>query len=177
MLLAMTHVDNTCPCGSNKTYIQCCQPLHLEQQQAKTAEQLMRSRFSAFYLAANGETHLCEYIINTWHVSQYQNKQQALLDLQQHISSQKYYSLRILNSSSEHLNDIQGEVEFVAFFNTEQQAANNPHCAQQLHERSRFIKEDGFWFYVDGDFCADIKLQRNDLCWCGSTKKLKKCHG
>ena len=44
----MTSLEN-CPCGQGQ-YAVCCQPLHLKQQTAQTAEQLMRSRYSAFAL-------------------------------------------------------------------------------------------------------------------------------
>ena len=44
----MTLLKN-CPCGRG-LYVECCQPLHLEQQYAQNAEQLMRSRYSAFAL-------------------------------------------------------------------------------------------------------------------------------
>ncbi len=37
----------TCPCGTQKSYEECCGPLH-EGSKAKTAEELMRSRYSAF---------------------------------------------------------------------------------------------------------------------------------
>ena len=42
-----------------------------------------------------------------------------------------------------------------------------------FYEASRFVKEKGRWYYVDGTH----ELGRNDPCWCGSGKKFKKCHG
>jgi len=52
------------------------------------------------------------------------------------------------------------------------------------HERSRFIKQNGAWFYVDGEMnpaqeqrIVTHKLGRNDPCHCGSGKKFKKCCG
>jgi len=50
-----------------------------------------------------------------------------------------------------------------------------------MHERSRFIVEDGRWRYVDGEhFAADDIIKkpgRNEPCFCGSGKKYKKCCG
>ncbi len=42
---------NSCPCGSGKVYAECCGPLHSGEARASTAEQLMRSRFSAYALS------------------------------------------------------------------------------------------------------------------------------
>ena len=48
-----------CPCQSGLEYQDCCQPLHQYQKIASTAEQLMRSRYSAFVLAE------IDYIVKT----------------------------------------------------------------------------------------------------------------
>jgi len=50
-----------CPCLSGETYDHCCGPFHAGRAQAPTAEQLMRSRYSAF---AVGDV---EYLRATWH--------------------------------------------------------------------------------------------------------------
>jgi SEC-C motif-containing protein len=49
-----------------------------------------------------------------------------------------------------------------------------------MHEKASFIKEDGQWFYVDGDIikapqARSEKIGRNAPCPCGSGKKYKKC--
>ena len=41
-------------------------------------------------------------------------------------------------------------------------------------ERSRFLKENGQWYYIDG---TRPQFGRNDPCPCGSGKKFKKCCG
>ena len=132
----------------------------------------MRSRFSAFYLAAEGQTALCEYLVNSWHHSQYADKKQALHDLLKSCQQQQWHSLKIVNTEAGGKMDTTGTVQFVAFF-----TSSDNETVQQLHEKSHFIKENGLWFYRNGSFQADIKLQRNDTCWCGSGKKFKKCHG
>ena len=47
-----------CPCGSQDSYKNCCKPLH-RGEPAKSAVQLMRSRYSAYALS------LPDYIIAT----------------------------------------------------------------------------------------------------------------
>jgi SEC-C motif-containing protein len=46
-----------------------------------------------------------------------------------------------------------------------------------LHEKSRFIKEEGKWFYLNGTVMPriSVKIGRNEPCPCGSGKKYKKC--
>ncbi|WP_130537358.1 hypothetical protein [Thiomicrorhabdus indica] len=41
-----------CPCHSGKSYEQCCRLFHLDFYQAQTAEDLMRSRFTAFAIGS-----------------------------------------------------------------------------------------------------------------------------
>ena len=47
-----------------------------------------------------------------------------------------------------------------------------------LEEHSRFVREDGHWFYLDGEhIVTPFKPGRNDPCPCGSGRKFKKCCG
>ncbi|MCW8832412.1 MAG: YchJ family metal-binding protein, partial [Colwellia sp.] len=50
----------TCFCGTNLTFEQCCQPLIHARKYAQTPEQLMRSRFSAY------ATNAYQYIFDTY---------------------------------------------------------------------------------------------------------------
>jgi uncharacterized protein YchJ len=50
-----------CPCGTGLPYAECCRPLHDGTGTAASAEQLMRSRYSAF---AVGDP---AYLLATWH--------------------------------------------------------------------------------------------------------------
>lgn len=147
-----------CPCQSGQQYTTCCEPLHQQKQQAKTAEQLMRSRYSAFVMQHT------EYLQATLHPSQHQPDD--AVSLQQTMESTQWLGLRIVISAE--YGD-KAEVEFIAFYQ------DSP--IGQLHERSRFIRQHNQWFYVDGTFLPPVKLQRNDKCICGSGKKLKRCHG
>ena len=184
-------MNNLCPCGSTQTYTQCCQRFHSGQQHAETAEQLMRSRFSAFYQGAKGMGKIEDYLAITHHPSQRHKNEST--ELQQSFKQQQWLSLKILKSNKGQLKDTQGQVEFVAFFQqlplktAPQQTISGqtkpeqtiPEQAKpkQLHECSNFVKENGKWFYVDGEMLEAIKLGRNEPCWCGSRKKLKQCHG
>ena len=45
-----------------------------------------------------------------------------------------------------------------------------------LEERSRFVRENDHWFYLDGEHTVTpLKPGRNDPCPCGSGPKFKKC--
>ena len=60
-------------------------------------------------------------------------------------------------------------VEFKAYY----QENGNIHL---LHEKSKFVKDDGIWKYLDGEL-YNSKIERNESCPCGSGKKYKKCCG
>jgi SEC-C motif-containing protein len=123
-----------CPCGRSNAkgqtlaFNSCCGPYHLSQN-APDAESLMRSRYSAFVL---GDV---PYLLATWHSSQ----RPATLELQ---DAGKWLGLEIKQHrpTGEHT----AEVEFVARFRIKGSAVRQ-------QERSRFVRENGRWFYVDGD--------------------------
>lgn len=121
----------------------------------------MRSRYTAFC-----KRHV-DYLIATLHPSRRQADDRAALAAT--IDRHQWLGLRVLDVQQGRRADDAGYVEFVAYFE------GSP--IGQLHERSRFVKEDGRWFYVDGEHMAPVKTGRNDPCWCGSGKKYKKCHG
>ncbi|MGB2248351.1 MAG: YchJ family protein [Alcanivorax sediminis] len=141
-----------CPCQSGKEYSQCCQPLH-DGQPATSPEALMRSRFSAFALGK------ADYIERSWHRST--RPENLSLDEQE-----RWVGLTILAASQD---GDQGKVHF--------QAVSQDHQGfTLLEEVSNFIREEGHWFYVDGETSVSVlKPGRNDPCLCGSGKKFKKC--
>lgn len=147
-----------CPCGRHQSYENCCQPLHLGQRQAGDAETLMRSRYSAFV------KHDIDYLIRTLHPGQRRDDNRKTL--QHTCQNTRWLGLQILGAVNvQH----HAEVEFVAFYEDEPLG--------QLHERSRFICNDGHWQYIDGTFLPAVKIARNAPCPCGSDKKFKHCHG
>ncbi|TDB86095.1 hypothetical protein E1091_16540, partial [Micromonospora fluostatini] len=118
-----------CPCGSGTTYGRCCRPLHRGTTDAATAEQVMRSRFSAF---AVGDL---DHLLRSWHSS----TRPAGLRLD---PGQRWVRLEVLDTARGGLLDSAGTVEFRAHY----RAAGQPGT---LHERSRFVREDGRWVYLD----------------------------
>lgn len=89
----------------------------------------MRSRYSAFVLGDTG------HILRTWHPS----TRPASVELE---AGAHWLGLDIRHHviTGEH----SAEVEFVARFRVGGREVRQ-------HERSRFVREDGVWFYVDGD--------------------------
>jgi len=123
-------VDDRCPCLSGETYGECCGRFHSGEAFAPTAERLMRSRYSAY---ATGKQ---DYVAATWHPT----TRPADLELDADV---RWYRLDILATQAGGPFDTAGTVMFEAFFRS---SAGN---SSQL-EKSRFVREDGRWFYVDG---------------------------
>jgi len=150
-----------CYCNSQKNYNECCFPFLSGSLKAENPEQLMRSRYSAFC------TKDVQYLISTHHPSR--QKADELELLTQTFRNTHWLGLKILKTQ-ESRTDIQiGYVEFVAFYQNSE--------IGQLHENSKFIYENGQWYYLDGVILEPLKFARNELCWCGSKKKYKRCHG
>lgn len=153
----MTQIS--CPCG-HSLYSQCCQPFHDGLQKPSTAEELMRSRYSAFALKQP------QYLWQTLHSSQQPTT--SLNELTKSVQAQEFQSLTVIQCKQGQAKDNEGIVEFRAVYKHGQGLAF-------LQERSRFVKEAGQWFYLNGEF-QQPKFARNDPCWCGSGRKFKKCH-
>lgn len=83
----------------------------------------------------------------------------------------RWTGLRVLDAVRGGEADADGEVEFVAFY----EEAGRP---GERHERSRFRREAGQWFYVDGEPpTTHPRPSRRDRCWCGGGSLYRKCHG
>ena len=147
-----------CPCGSEKEYEACCGRIHNGTWQAASPLELMKSRYSAYTLG-NGR-----YLVDT---AVPENRYEADIELiEEHAQHTNWLSLQIIDSSEA---DDTGVVEFKAFY-------EENGSVKVLHERSRFVKQDGRWLYAEGEL-YDTKIGRNDPCPCGSGKKYKKCCG
>lgn len=158
MVLLLTPNSGLCPCCSGKSYKGCCQPLHNGDLTASSAEQLVRSRYSAFCMGDS------DYLISTLHVDFRLSKDEVVL--RRTIEETQWQGLKII----QHAPGIDtATVEFIAFY--------GDHPVEQLHELSRFVKQKEQWLYTDGDYLAPVKLNRNEICFCGSARKYKKCHG
>lgn len=120
-----------CPCGSGALYGTCCAPCLAGERIAPTAEALMRSRYAAYVLQR------ADYLLATWHVS----TRPKTLDLS--ADPCKWLGLEVRRHRL--IDEARAEVEFVARYRVAGRG-------QRLHELSRFVQEDGRWFYVDGDY-------------------------
>jgi Uncharacterized protein conserved in bacteria len=129
--------DARCPCLSGETYANCCGHYHRGEASAPTAERLMRSRYSAF---AVGDA---DYLLRTWHP----NTRPQLLELDAGI---RWVRLDILETAGGGMLESTGVVEFRAVFRGPPGAGAGS-ARGALHERSRFVKDDRHWYYVDGD--------------------------
>lgn len=125
-----------CPCGATHrrrplAYADCCGRYveHFDAEPAPSAEALMRSRYSAFV------RENAAYLLATWHAS----TRPAQLDFE---PGAKWLGLEVRAGAQ--TGEHSAEVEFVARYRVGGRAV-------RLHERSRFVREQGRWYYVDGD--------------------------
>ena len=121
-----------CPCGNAAGYAQCCGPLH-DGAIAETAERLMRSRYSAYVLKRE------DYLIATWHAST--RPVSLKLATQQPPPTWLGLDVKQHEQKGEH-----ATVEFIA------RLRYGGGKAQRMHEISRFVREQGSWYYLDGRF-------------------------
>jgi SEC-C motif-containing protein len=126
-----TKNSSICPCGSNKPYSSCCARYVDNNESAPTAEALMRSRYTAYTLLRE------DYLLATWHAS----TRPSGLGLAEEVPT-KWIALEV--KRHEQPDADHAIVEFVARYKVNGRA-------HRLHEVSRFVRENGEWFYVDGE--------------------------
>lgn len=141
-----------CICGNEKDFSECCEPIITKQKEPQSAEELMRSRYSA-YVQANGE-----YLVYSA-VKENQYQEDIAL-IEEFSNSVEWLKLDVLDVKPT-------TVEFKAYY-------SDQNGIQVLHEKSNFVQEDGIWKYKDGAL-YNSKVERNEICPCGSGKKYKKC--
>jgi len=124
--------SSKCPCGSGLKYSKCCGQYLKQGRNPLTAESLMRSRYTAYVLKDEA------YLLNCWHTT----TRPSQLDLEKDFTD--WLNLEILMCEAGKEYDNKGKVEFIANFKLE-------NTRQQIHEVSRFIKENERWFYLDGE--------------------------
>jgi len=129
---AMTY----CVCNSDKAFDQCCRPFLDQVKFAKTPQQLMRSRYSAFALGGYGT-----YLLETWVPEMRDQLNVHELSLR----SLDWERLEIVNKSQQ---GDKGVVEFKAYF-LDQYGSEKVH-----HEVSQFLRRSNRWLYVDGHVCV-----------------------
>ncbi|WP_230655790.1 YchJ family protein [Psychrobacter sp. I-STPA10] len=192
----MVTLNHSCPCqiltntvpltqnNSQPSYANCCQPLHQSlqtgQQFAQTAEQLMRSRYSAFVLQN------IDYIVATTLPSQ-----QPLLDIlaiKTWAQETNWSGLEIISHNPQ-IGKRHAQVEFKAYFTT----AEGLQCHHELSafvkikvkssdESAKNAKEKTLekWFFIDPTVDMVISgkaISQKQPCICGSGEKFKRCCG
>lgn len=117
-----------CTCGSGHAYLHCCGRWH-DGEAAPTAEALMRSRYVAFAMCNE------PYLLQSWHAT----TRPASVEFD---SALKWLGLSI---KAAHTEGDHATVEFIARYRV------GGGSAARLHERSRFVREQGRWLYVEGE--------------------------
>jgi SEC-C motif domain protein len=118
-----------CPCGLSTPYGECCGRFHDGQRAAATAEQLMRSRYSAY---AAGDR---AYVMRTWHPS----TRPTRLDLD---GGPRWVRLEVVAVSDGTAFHTEGTVAFRAYY-------RERGAEHVLAEHSRFVRHEAAWVYVE----------------------------
>ena len=120
-----------CYCGSNDLFSKCCKDIIEGVVPANSAEQLMRSRYSAYAVSAT------DYLLKTAHPSI--RRQQSIKEIQKWADENDWQKLEIIKTTTT-------TVEFKAYY-------LDPSKKQQIHhEKSTFVFEEGEWLYLSGEF-------------------------
>lgn len=125
-----------CYCCSGREFEDCCQPFISGLAKPATAEELMRSRYTAY------ATVEIDYILRTTHPStrKFHNGE----SIAEWAKTSSWQKLEIIATTKGNSSDKQGTVEFKAYYLDANQQS------QTHHENSNFRKELGKWFFVDG---------------------------
>lgn len=158
-----------CPCGTESGFDRCCGPLLGGERTAETAEELLRSRYTAFTL------HDIDYVERTTHPEGLEDFDRSVA--RKWATDSEWLGLEVLEVSGGAAEDDEGEIEFVAEF--VQDGRNVSH-----REVAAFARHEGCWRFLDGHhpgmgtFVREApKVGRNEPCPCGSGGKHKRCCG
>jgi SEC-C motif domain protein len=120
-----------CPCGRSADYEACCGVFIRGWDAPETAEDLMRSRYAAY---ARGEI---DYLVDTQDPDHPPDRKA----IERWASQAEFTGLEIVRVERGGKEDDHGTVEFLARY--EERGQQRVH-----HERSRFKRIDGRWFYL-----------------------------
>jgi SEC-C motif-containing protein len=158
----------SCPCCSGLSFAECCEPFLSGTRMPETAEQTMRSRYTAH---ARVDT---AYLMATLHPDNIEEGAEEAA--KRWAEESEWLGLEIRGTSGGGPGDSEGLVEFVARYR-DRRGEVHAH-----HERSIFVREGGRWLFRDAQAPeqaqarrASTQVGRNDPCPCGSGKKYKKC--
>ncbi|MEO9953468.1 YchJ family metal-binding protein [Nonlabens sp.] len=124
-----------CPCNPEKFYKDCCKKVHQDIFKATTAQELMRSRYSAFVLGN------IDYLSKSHHSSTRPSKRDDK-ETERWTRTVEWVKLDVINHTAGTASDAIGTVYFKAFF-----IENG--SVQIIEENSRFCKENEHWVYLD----------------------------
>jgi len=116
-----------CFCGSPKTFSSCCQPFINKQTIPSTAEQLMRSRYTAFVIEDEA------YLLASWH-PEHRPKELNFDPMT------KWLGLKVISAKKDDSNVQAAQVKFVARYKIAGKA-------YRIEEDSYFIKQGPHWLY------------------------------
>lgn len=146
-------------------YENCCQPLILGLHKASTTQELLRSRYTAFVAAE------IDYLLSTHHPETVHEVSRESIGTW---AQSRWLGLEIVRVEGGGKGDDEGQVDFIARY---QQAGETYAHA----ESSLFKRHEGAWYFYNvlktPPIKKENKLGRNDVCFCGSGKKYKNCHG
>lgn len=158
-----------CPCGSGKSYSDCCGIYISGRARAPDPEALMRSRYSAYTLQE------MPYLLETLHPSQRHDYDEA--GAAKWAQESQWEGLEIVAVTNATDDDSRGKVEFRARYRRAGELLTH-------HELAEFRRAGGDWYFYDGKTVGPgqytrpaPKVGRNDPCPCGSGRKYKKCCG
>ncbi|MCP3856984.1 MAG: hypothetical protein GY698_20005 [Actinomycetia bacterium] len=123
--------DAPCPCGSGASFATCCGPVIAGNRPALTAADLMRSRYTAYH---RGDI---DHLRRSWDPSTVPSGVAFDPEI-------RWQGLAILDTQAGQALDQEGTVTFVARFVGDA-------GERELRERSRFVRHEGRWVYIDGD--------------------------
>lgn len=171
-------ISQICPCrvltfNPAVPYSDCCAPLHMGTQLAQAAEQLMRSRYSAFVLTRD-DIKLADYIVVTTLPAQ-----QALLDkaaIKDWAMTTHWAGLEIIGSWAK-VGKRHAQVEFKAYFESPDDGLSIGRTQERHahHELSTFVKVQEKWYFLDPT--VSMNVTQKQPCICGSGEKFKRCCG
>jgi SEC-C motif-containing protein len=128
-------INSLCPCNSQLPAHECCLPIIEGKINALTAEQLMRSRYTAFTMA-----HV-DYLMKSHHPKTRPIKEKK--NMKRWAQSVQWIGLKIMNIEKGGPSDTKGTVTFKALF-----IENGK--PDQIYETSYFEKLNNYWVYVNG---------------------------
>lgn len=158
--------ESPCPCGSGRTFGECCEPVLKQQRVPANAEELMRSRFTAHVI--RDYRHLHRTDLETARKPYVEEAADG---------EQLSWTRLVVHAHEPGPKPDTAFVDFTAYYKVNEREL-------ALQEKSAFVRVDGTWYYTRAVRTgpppvrsAGPKVGRNDPCPCGSGKKFKHCCG